>query len=89
MTSVRSLSLAGNAIDNSCDVGSYSDRFGTWNSVNVEAIIKITLASYIAKVDLENDQILLRTGIGCKYSETNCFDVENGFSYWEYLQSDD
>ena len=81
--------LAGNAIDNSCNIGSYSDRFDTWNSVNVEGLITITLASYIAKVDLQNDKILLRSGLGCKYSQTDCLDVENGYSFWENLQSHD
>lgn len=88
-TSVRSIALAGNAIDNSCNVGSYSDRFGTWNKVNVEGLIKITLASYIAKIDILNDKILLRSGLGCKYSQTDCLDVENGYSFWENLQSED
>lgn len=88
-TSVRSLSLAGNAIDNSCNVGSYSDRFGTWNSVNVEGLITITLATYIAKIDLQNDNIMLRSGLVCKYSQTDCLDVENGYSFWENLQSRD
>lgn len=88
-TTVRSVSLAGNAIDNKCNVGSYSDRFGTWNEVNVEGLIKVTLTSYVAKVDINGDQILLRSGIGCKYSETNCLDVKEGYSFWDTLQSED
>lgn len=88
-TSVRSISLAGNAVDNSCNVGSYSDRSGTWNSVNVEGLITITLASYTGKVDLLNDKILLQSGLACKYSETNCLDVHNGYSFWENLQAED
>ena len=60
-TSVTPLYLAGNAVDNSCNVGTFSDRFGTWNIVNVEGIILITIASYSAKVDLLHDEISLRS----------------------------
>ena len=88
-TTGRSISLAGNAIDNSCNVGSYSDRSGTWNSVNVEGFISITLASYTAKIDIKNDKILLRSGLSCKYSKTDCLDIENGFSFWESLEKGD
>lgn len=88
-TTVRAMSLAGNAIDNSCNVGTYSDRFGTWNSVIVEGLITITLANYIAKVDIKNNKILLRSGLGCEYSETECLDVHNGYSFWENLQKED
>lgn len=88
-TSIRSISLAGNAIDNSCNVGTYSDRFGTWNNVNVESVITITLISYIAKVDIIHDKILLRSGLACKYTETECNDIENGFAFWEHFQYED
>ena len=88
-TTTRSVALAGNAIDNSCNVGSYSDRFGTWNKVNVEGLITITLASYTAKVDIKNDNILLRSGVACTYSKTNCLDIENGYTFWESLQNED
>lgn len=88
-TTTRSMSFAGDAIGDSCNVGSYSDRFGTWSKVNVEGIITITLASYTAKVDITNDKILLRSGVTCKYSETSCLDIENGFTFWETLEYND
>lgn len=88
-TSLRPMSLAGNAIDNSCNTGSYSDRFGTWNHVNVEAMISVTLAQYTAKVDLFNDKLMLRSGLTCKYSDTSCLDVENGLTFWETINVKD
>ena len=88
-TTTRSIALAGNAIDNSCNVGSYSDRFGTWNKVNVEGLITITLTSYTAKVDVKNDNILLRSGVACTYSKTSCLDIENGYTFWDSMQDED
>lgn len=88
-TSTRSMALAGNAVEDKCNVGSYSDRFGTWNDVNVIGLIKITLSTYTAKINLNTDTILLRSGVGCKYSETNCIDIENGYSFWDTLQAED
>lgn len=85
-TTMRPMSFAGDTIDDSCNVGSYSDRFGSWNKVNVEGSLTITLVSYTAKVDILNNRILLRSGVTCKYSETSCVDVENGYTFWEAIE---
>ena len=88
-TSGRSIALEGNAIDNSCNVGSYSDRFGTWNKVNVEGFISIILTTYTAKVDVQHDVISLRSDLACKYSKTECLDIENGLTFWDSIQNQD
>lgn len=88
-TNFRSMNLAGNSVDRRCHTGSYSDRFGTWNDVVVEANFFITLSTYTAKVDIPNDRILLRSGVGCKYSDTQCLDIESGLNFWETLDKID
>lgn len=86
-TTWRSVSLAGDAIEGSCNTGTYSDRFGTWSRVNLQAVIKITLTAYNTKVDLRNDKILLSSGLGCKFSELTCVDSENGYTFWNMFQA--
>ena len=49
-TTHRSIYLAGDAVDNSCNTASFSDQFGSWSKVNVEAVISVTLSNYVAEV---------------------------------------
>lgn len=85
-TTIRSMSLAGDTIHNSRNAGSYLNCFGTWNKVNVTGLIKITPASYTARIDLKNDKILLRSGLACHYSDTSSLDVEDGLTFWDSLE---
>lgn len=48
-STTRTLYLAGNAEDRSCNTGSFSDRFGSYSKVLVEGVFTITLTSYTAK----------------------------------------
>lgn len=88
-TNFRSMNLAGNSMEKRCNTGSYSDRFGSWNDVIVEANFYITLSTYTAKIDLPNDKILLRSGIACKFSDAQCLDVETGINFWDTIDKMD
>ena len=49
----RGIFFAGNANDSSCNTGSYSDQFGSWNNVIVEVLIQVTLEEYNARVNVK------------------------------------
>ena len=62
-TTTRSIYSAGKAMDNSCNTGTFLDRFGTYSKVIVHGLFTLTLTSYIANVDVENKNIHLSSGL--------------------------
>lgn len=68
-----------------CERSSYSDSFGSWKGVTVSGTVKITLTSYEATVDTTTGKVKLRSGVSCRFDESECVDVENGYTTWEYL----
>lgn len=88
-TTSRGIYLAGDAIDNSCHTGSFSDQFGSWNKVNVEALISITLHEYSAQVDISTNKIVLRSGVICAFDTMPCIDSEGGHTFWRPIKSVD
>lgn len=84
-STTRTLYLAGNAEDRSCNTGSFSDRFGSYSKVLVEGVFTITLTSYTAKVDVENKNIILTSGLTCDFDRMECIDSMNGYTFWERL----
>ena len=79
----RGMYLAGDAIDGSCNTGSFSDRYGTWSNVNVEALITITLMEYVARVDIIKNKLMLRSGVVCNFNDLTCIDSEGGYTFWK------
>lgn len=84
-STTRTLYLAGNAEDRSCNTGTFSDRFGSYSKVLVEGTFVITLSSYTAKLDVENKNIMLTSGLMCEFDRMNCIDIMNGYTFWERL----
>lgn len=87
-TTTRSIYLAGDAVDNSCNTGSFSDRYGSYSKVIVHGLFKITLTSYTAKLDVNNNRIFLTTGLSCDYDLMSCIDSLNGLTIWEHLKKE-
>ena len=88
-TTTRSVVLSGSLKeDGSCSGESYTDSFGNWETAVTQAVVKISLQSYMAPVDLDNNQIHLKSGAKCLFSETTCLDVEAGNSFWDLLSTD-
>lgn len=69
--------------DGTCEGSQYSDEYGTWDAVVVQAVVRITLKTERASVQAERDKIILKTGTVCTFSESYCLDSENGYSYWK------
>ena len=88
-TTTRSTYLAGDAIDNSCNTGSFSDRCGSYSKVIVQGIFTITLMSYRAKFQMETRRLLLATGLYCNFDQMSCLDCLNGLTIWERITDRD
>ncbi|KOC58986.1 General transcription factor II-I repeat domain-containing protein 2, partial [Habropoda laboriosa] len=71
-----------------CDGSTYTDLYGTWTNVVVQALVKITLKSYTAPVRLSDDKIILKSGQQCRWQSGHCLDNEDGFTYWETAPHD-
>ena len=85
-TILRGIDLVGKG-DN-CAGGSFSDDFGSYTDVYVQAVITINLTEQTAIVNLDNDKLHLKSEVVCKYSISNCIDNEEGYSFWNLLPSD-
>ena len=76
--------LAGHRGDKgaSCINGYYSDPYGTWTEVIVDGWIKVTIEDYKATVDIDNNNVILNTGVKCKLNSEHCIDLYGGFVFW-------
>ncbi|KAL6421646.1 hypothetical protein ACFW04_014564 [Cataglyphis niger] len=82
-TSFHSLILAGRiSNDGSCKGTQYSDPYGTWDDVIVQAVLKISLRSHVP-VQLNSGKIILTSGTVCALSEGFCIDSDDGYTYWK------
>ncbi|KYN01911.1 hypothetical protein ALC62_07286 [Cyphomyrmex costatus] len=85
-TNYRSLTLAGSiAIDETCHGVQYSDPYGTWNNVIVEASIYITYKGYRTTTKSSQDLIILRSGTHCKILDLTCIDEDGANVFWSPL----
>ena len=76
-TSFHSVTLGGSVTPNGdCTGTQFSDTYGTWNNVVVQAIFKITLQEHYATIHFNSNKIQLGSGITCTLSDTFCTDVE-------------
>ncbi|CAK9834636.1 Retrovirus-related Pol polyprotein from transposon 412 [Anthophora retusa] len=88
-STARSLTLSGKIEnDGTCFGSTFSDPYGTWNSVVVQAVIRIKIRTHIAAVKLATNEIILQSGQRCLVQQGSCLDSEDGFSYWDNSPTD-
>ncbi|KOC58953.1 hypothetical protein WH47_00965 [Habropoda laboriosa] len=88
-TTTRSLALAGTlTLDGQCTGAQYSDPFGTWNNVVVQASITITLRSFYAPIRIKTSQVILPSGRHCLVTEEYCEDTEGEATFWTTTSED-
>lgn len=88
-TSYRSVTLAGKAgIDGTCRGADYTDGFGTWDNVVVQAVIRIVLKDFEASVKRSSDELILPSGVRCPASARSCQDADGAETYWTPLPAD-
>jgi len=80
----RSVMLAGSVKnDGSCQGTQYSDPYGTWDNVIVDAIVRINLKSSYVPVHLSTGRIMLKSGTICELTDGFCVDYEDGHTFWK------
>lgn len=89
-TNYRTLTLVETiGVDGTCNGAQFSDPYGTWSNVIVEAFIYITFRSYGAMAKPAKDAIILKTGVHCKISDLSCLDDDGSNVYWSPLPEDE
>lgn len=88
-TNLRSITLAGSTtMDGRCTGTQYTDGYGNWENVIVQASVKITMKSFEASVKRSTGSIILLGGAQCKIAEGYCIDAEGSETYWTPLPMD-
>jgi len=83
-TTTRSVMLAGSARDSgTCQGTQYSDPYGTWDNVVVDAVVRISLKSSYVPVHLGTGKIMLKSGTVCTLSDGFCLDSDDGYTFWK------
>ncbi|XP_063994294.1 uncharacterized protein LOC135171596 [Diachasmimorpha longicaudata] len=86
----RPITLAGrNSANGACKGTQYSDPFGTWDDVVVNAIIRIYYTSYTTTVELESNKITLHSGAKCNFLQGSCTDSTGIQAFWSTKPQDD
>lgn len=88
-THLHSLTISGSVgTDGTCKGSQYSDPYGTWDDVVVQASVEVTLKDYYAAASVKADQIHLQSGTICVYTAETCQDEGGAENFWETLPSD-
>lgn len=88
-TTNRGITLGGSIKNDGQCVGTqYSDSFGNWDNVVIQANVKIVITNYQADVNLVNNKIILRSGTQCPLSDGTCFDNEGNSAFWKTEPTD-
>ena len=65
--------------------GTYSDPYGVFDDAVVTGYVTITLQDYYAPINLNVNEVVLKSGTRCKFNEYVCIDIEAGYAVWEPL----
>lgn len=88
-TSFRSVTLAGKAgTDGTCRGADYTDGFGSWNNVVVQATVRVALREFEVSVKRSSDELILPSGVRCSASARSCQDTDGSETYWTPLAAD-
>lgn len=83
-TNGRSVTLAGRiAVDGTCYGTQYTDSYGTWDNVVVQAAVSIALRSFDASVRRSTREIVLPSGVRCAVTDRVCMDADGSETYWK------
>ena len=68
--------------------GYYSDPYGTWSEVIVDGWMKVTIEDYEATVNIDNNNVILNTGVKCKLNYEECINFYGGHAFWNAALTD-
>ena len=81
------VTLAGTIDTNmKCTGVDYTDHGITYPSVTVTAAVKVTLADYRARVDLQEDKVSFTSGLTASFSKHSAVDAFQGSLHWDGFQ---
>lgn len=82
-TTSRGVHLAGTiGIDGRCSGAQYSDPYGTWDKVVVQAVIRMTLRNFEVNIQRSSGDIILPSGVHCKVPTGHCRDSHGEDTFW-------
>ncbi|KAL6419051.1 hypothetical protein ACFW04_011608 [Cataglyphis niger] len=88
-TSTFSLTFAGTlTVDGRCTGTQFSDPYGTWDNVVVQASIKIATRRLELPIKYATNEIVLPSGSRCRATEGECSDADGTTTYWQILPTD-
>lgn len=88
-TTRRGVILAGSlSVDGRCAGTQYSDGYGTWENVVVQASVKITLRSFEAPVKRSTGYVMLPSGTQCRLSNGFRLVFEGAETFWSLIPTD-
>ncbi|KAL6256716.1 hypothetical protein P5V15_011643 [Pogonomyrmex californicus] len=88
-TNHRSVTMAGQThADGRCSGTQYTDGFGTWESVVVQASLKVVLRTFEAPFKRSANSLNLPSGTRCPVQLGSCADFDGTETFWK-TPSDD
>lgn len=82
-TNHRVAILAGSqSMGGDCERGTYSDEYGTWSGVTVDATFEITLSEYETALNTKTNLVLLRSGTRCDAEKLTCVTSDGMSAFW-------
>lgn len=88
-TTTRAVTLAGSiSVDGRCSGTQYSDPYGTWENVIVQASVRITLRRMQLPIKHMTNEVILPYGTRCRATEGECYDADGTMTYWRTAPTD-
>lgn len=88
-TTSRSLTLAGSVgVDGRCMGAQYSDPYGTWENVVVQASVRITTRKLELPIKYASNEAVLPSGARCRATDGECNDADGMTTFWATLPQD-
>lgn len=88
-TTLRSITFSCQVnTDGKCAGTQYSDIYGSWENVVVQAVIRITLRTFEEPVKRTVGHIMLPSGIQCTITRGRCLDSNGAETFWNIIPSD-
>ncbi|KYM93373.1 hypothetical protein ALC62_16025 [Cyphomyrmex costatus] len=88
-TNYRTATLAGSASqDGRCSGAQYTDGYGSWENVVVQATLKITLRTLDLSVKRSVGHVIMPSGTYCKVANRFCLDADGAETYWQPIPVD-
>lgn len=86
-TTTRAVTLAGSVSeDGRCSGTQYSDPYGTWENVIVQASVRITLRRMQLPIKHATNEVILPYGARCLATEGECNDADGTMTTGRWLQ---